>query len=141
MTPNQNPCEKEALLPALEAAGFDPSELKGPQGEVYVGVVLLDMEGDSTIFEAESPEINAYLEEAARSWRHPAFLHIAAIDSGEGCMVGLIGMDGETGEEFRSDAWKRVDSIEQALQAFQNYWAQRDSFIDIFVGRIGEEET
>jgi hypothetical protein len=141
MTPIKNPCEKQALLPALDAAGFDPGELEGPQGEEYVGVVLLDMEGESTIFEAENPEVNAYLEEAARSWNHPAFLHIAAIDSPQGCSVGLIGLDGETGEEFRSDSWKQVATIEEALTAFQNFWDQRDSFIDIFVGRIGEEET
>lgn len=141
MIPNQNPCDKQTLTAALDAAGFDPGELEGPQGETYVGVVLLDMEEDSTIFEAESPEVNAYLEEAARSWKHPAFLHIAAIDSPQGCSVGLVGLDGETGEEFRSDSWKHVDTIEQALEAFQNFWEQRDSFIDIFVGRIGEEET
>lgn len=129
------PCARDELVTALNEAGLGAREFAGQSGRSRVVVPILDMTAETPVTDAENPEIRAYLSNTAESWGNNGYLYIAAEESGNTCQIGVIGVNGETGEEYRSEEWERVDSFEEAIRAFNNLYEQRDTFISIFTGR------
>jgi hypothetical protein len=58
-----------------------------------------------------------------------AYLYIATKSLLTGCEIGLMGADGATGAQLITGDAMPVDSLQAAVAKFQQYWNERDTWL------------
>lgn len=117
----------ERLVIALNEAGLDAHILNLEGGPPRVVVPLFDSATNPPVLHARDPEVSGYMDQTAGIWSQNGYLYIATRGQDFPTEVGMLGVNGETGEQFESKAWEPVATVDEAVNAFQNFWNSRDS--------------
>jgi len=99
---------------------------------MHVIVTLLDGTVDPPTISAQDSKLCADLENALKAWHCDSTLYIATNSLQSECDVGIMGNDGRTDTQVAAE-WKHADSLEEAVLAFQQLWAKRDSWLKKFI--------
>lgn len=133
MLDNNDPIQRNNLSKTLRSAGLDACELNSGGGIMHLVVTILDTTVKPPIMLAQNPDVKSQLEEAMKTWSHQAMLYIATNSLRTNCEIGLIGNDGRTGNQAASLGWKHVDSLDEAVLTFQQFWNERDRWLRDFI--------
>lgn len=133
------PQDRGRLMTALEEKGLEAQEFE-KDGRTHVAVPLLDLSTRPKVIATQNPELRTYLSEAGAGWSQDVYLYIATHHQPEQA-VGLMYEHPDAGQGFTFEDWRPVGSLAEAVQAFQNFWDQRDSFLMNFSGRSAQEEA
>lgn len=133
MFDNDDPEQRASLIQALHSVGLDAWDLNSGGGVMHVIVTLLDGTVDPPVISAQAPKLRADLENALRTWPCDSALYIATNSLQSECDIGLMGTDGRTDAQVATSEWKHTDSLEEAVRAFQQLWAKRDSWLKKFI--------
>ncbi|NLG71293.1 MAG: hypothetical protein GX495_04490 [Chloroflexi bacterium] len=117
----------ERLVNALNRVGLDAHILHLEGGPPRVVVPLFDSATHPPVLHARDPEVGGLMDQTAESWSQNGYLYIATRGEDFPTEVGMLGVNGETGEQFESKAWEPVSTVDEAVNAFQNLWNSRDS--------------
>ena len=128
MFENDDPAQRAELLQALHAVGLDAWELNSGGGTMHVIVTLLDCTVAPPVIAANDPRLSADLSKAIAEWPE-AYLYIATNSLAFNCEIGLMGADGKTGAQLVTEDWVPVDSLEDAVSKFRQYWNERDKWL------------
>lgn len=141
MFDSNQPGDRQALVEALQSIGLEARQADVGEGKQNVIVPLLDMGLNAPIVDSENPELETYHAEAAQDWSNRAYLYVTTQRTGEGTQIGVTGKHADTGEKFSSEIWKKVASLDEAVAAFQEFWQQRDTWINNFSTQAGKAEA
>ena len=133
MFDNDDPRQRESLVQALHSAGLDAWEFNSGGGIMHVIVTLLDGTVNPPVISAQSSKLRAALENALKTWPHDSTLYIATNSLQSECDIGLMGNDGRTDAQVTAPDWKHVDSLEEAIPVFQEFWSKRDNWLTAFI--------
>lgn len=129
MFENDDPTQRANLITALMERGLDAWELNSGGGTMHVIVTLLDYTVDPPINAAQDEVLHSELQKAAETWPYAANLYIATNSLQTDCEIGLLGVDGRTDAQATTEKWEPVGTLEEAVDAFQRYWNDRDSWL------------
>jgi len=129
MFENDDPTQRQSLVDALSRNGLDAWELNSGGGTMHVIVTLLDYTVDPPINAAQDRILHAELQKAAGAWPYDANLYIATNSLQTECEIGLMGVDGRIDVQVTTEEWEPVGSLEEAVNAFQHYWHNRDGWL------------
>ncbi len=123
--------DKDLLIKALNRRGMRARE--DENGEVILPLIERNTSVDE--IEARNPEVRAYADLATTHPAQDAALFVTTQDMPFPARVGIIGQNSGGGVSYRSDEWYSVTSLDEAVEAFENLWNQRDTFLSSFSGQ------
>jgi hypothetical protein len=126
---NDDPVQREMLISALTEKGLDAWDLNSGGGTMHVIATLLDYTVDPPINTAQDQALRSELQKAAESWSYSANLYIATNSLQTECEIGLMGVDGRTDGQVATEEWEPVGFLEEAVDAFQRHWNNRDIWL------------
>lgn len=129
MFENDDPTQRENLIKALTSLGMDAWELNSGGGTMHVIVTLFDYTVYPPVNAARNPTLRSELQEATSAWPAESYLYLATNSLQTECEIGLMGVDGRTGAQVSLEEWKPVSSIEEAIDAIQQLWNERDTWL------------
>ena len=133
------PQDRSRLLEVLQEKELEAREFE-EDGDVHVVVPLLDLSTQPKVIATLNPELRTYLSEAGARWSQETYLFIATHHDPEQA-VGLMYEHPDADREFTFENWQPVNTLEEAIEAFENFWDQRDSFLMNFTGRSAQEKA
>ena len=133
MFDNDDSVQRASLIQALQSVGLEAWELNSGGGIMHVIVTLLDGAVDPPVISAQDPKLRADLVDALKAWPYDSTLYIATNSLQSECDIGTMGNDGRTDAQVATSEWKHADSLEEAVLAFRQLWAERDSWLNKFV--------
>lgn len=122
--------DKVLLIEALNRRGMMARE--DENGEVILPLIERNTTADKV--EARNPEVRAYADLATTNQAGDAALFVTIQDMPFPARVGVIGQN-SGGVSYRSDDWYSVASLDEAVEAFENLWNQRDTYLSSFSGQ------
>lgn len=127
----------ERLVRALNSVGLEAQRLD-VSGQDRVVVPVLNVQTEPSTSDSENPELEPYAVQAGERMQQQGYLYIATRQNQGVTEVGVLGLNGTTGEEYASEDWDRAGSIEEAVEAFRKHWDQRDQYLSGLAGLAGQ---
>jgi hypothetical protein len=124
--------KREQLIQALKETGMQVREPEA-DGEDYIYVPLLDTGVTPMINTTQDPELRSYFRQSGKRWPQRAYLYICTRGNSPPWRIGVIGHNGITEEDYAPEEWKEVNTIEEAVEAYNKLWDSRDTFLNSFI--------
>lgn len=133
MFENDDPKQRKQLIKALKKNGLDAWELNSGGGTMHVIVTLFDFSVNPLVNSATDATLFSKLESTSKEWTSDGYLYIATNSLQSDCEIGLMGWDGRTDAQVSLEAWKPIESLEEAVQTIQQHWNDRDKYIQAYL--------
>jgi hypothetical protein len=127
--------QRQQLVETLRQTGMQIRE-HDEEGNDYIYLPLLDTGVTPMINTAQDPELRSYIRQSGKRWSQRAYLYICTAGSTPPWRIGVIGHDGETGEDYTPEEWQEVETLEEAVEAYNKLWKSRDSLLSAFIGKL-----